>query len=523
MSNISGQQDVIAFLSNPASFDAGLQSVQQCETHGSIVFLAGERAYKLKRAVKFPYMDYSTVDRRRDMCLRELQINGRIAPMIYLEVRSIVRSETGNLRFGSERESRAALDWVLVMRRFDQNNLLEQMRAAGKLARPLMRRLAETIAEFHARAEITPGFGGAAEMREVIEENAAILKNKIGRPFDAEMVRRYQEESAHVLASVGPLLEHRKNQGRVRRCHGDLHLNNICMIGDRPVLFDAIEFNDRFACIDVLYDLAFLLVDLDGHRLRHHANTVLNRYLELTGEHAGLAALPLFLSCRAAVRAHTAIAAVETVKARTEHETSRRHACELLDRAVTYLAKPSPQLIAVGGVSGTGKTTLAYALSVHLGAAPGAIVLRSDVIRKQLMAVPETVRLPETAYMPKVTEAVYSRIAETAAAVLAAGYTVIADAVYGKENERQALAHVAERAGVPFEGIWLDAPVQLLESRLEARRGDASDATIDVLNAQLGFVSTPQTWLRVNAAGSAEQTVVETCHALGCWRGKPIL
>jgi aminoglycoside phosphotransferase family enzyme/gluconate kinase len=511
----SSQRDVIEFLSNPGSYGSTVRSVDKHETHGSIVFLAGERAYKLKRAVRFPYMDYSTVAQRRRMCVRELEVNRHTAPLLYLGVCPVVRNEPGSLCFGTEADGGSALDWVVVMQRFDQDALLEKIRVSGKLTRPLMRLLAETIAEFHRNAEITPGFGGPAGIRAVIEENVAILKAKIGQPFDAELVRRYETESPLLLARMTSLLEARRRQGRVRRCHGDLHLNNICMIDNRPVLFDAIEFSDNFACIDVLYDLAFLLMDLDRHGLRDHANTVLNRYLEATDEYAGLTAVPLFLSCRAAVRAHTAVAAADTANDANAREAGRQHAAQLLERALGYLAQPSPRLIAVGGVSGTGKTTLARDIAPLISAPPGAIVIRSDIVRKQLMGVSETVRLPESAYAQTVTARVYSRIAELAATTLASGYSVIADAVYGKESERRELAEIAELAGVPFDGLWLEAPPELLESRIRARSGDASDATVDVLHAQLQFLSTPQDWVHVSALAPANEAVKEARRVLG--------
>jgi hypothetical protein len=516
VNDTTSQRSVIEFLSDPKSYDSTVRSVDKYETHGSIVFLAGERAYKLKRAVRFPYMDYSTVAERRRMCMRELEVNRRTAPMLYLSVRPTISDSTGSLRFGGEADSGSAVDWVVIMVRFDQDALLEKMRGTGRLSRPLIRLLAETIAAFHRDAEIVPGFGGALGIRTVIEENAVILKAKADRPFDGELVARYEREATRLLANMTSLLEERRQQGHVRRCHGDLHLNNICMIGDRPVLFDAIEFSDMFACIDVLYDLAFLLMDLDRHGLRDHANTVLNRYLEITNEHAGLAALPLYLSCRAAVRAHTTVAAAEAVKDDSVQESDRDHAIALLERAVGYLAKPFPRLIAIGGVSGTGKTTLSRELAPLLGAPPGAIVIRSDVVRKQLMGVAETVRLPHSAYTPTVSEKVYRRIAELAATTLASGYSVIADAVYGMESERGELATIAEGVGVPFDGLWLEASPKLLESRIRARLGDASDATVEVLHAQLQFVSTPQDWVHLSAAGSAKDAITEACRVLGC-------
>jgi predicted kinase len=282
------------------------------------------------------------------------------------------------------------------------------------------------------------------------------------------------------------------------------------------VLFDAIEFNDRFACIDVLYDLAFLLMDLDQHGLRGHANTVFNRYLELSGEHTGLSAMPLFLSCRAAVRAHTTVAKAETSDDDALRTCLLQDAAALLDRAVDYLGDPTPRLIAIGGVSGTGKSTLAYALAPLLGVAPGAVVVRSDVVRKHLMGVAESARLPASAYTQAVSERVYSRIFEVASDTLASGYSLIADAVFGTVEERQEIEKAAQRRGVAFKGLWLEGPPALLEQRIAARHGDASDATPDVLHAQLSFVSVPQSWSPINAAASVGDMLAQARRILSC-------
>jgi uncharacterized protein len=312
--NGKGIQDgVVGFLSEPRSYGPDVDIVERHETHGALVFLAGDHAYKLKRAVKFPYMDYSTVELRRQMCARELAVNRRTAPNLYLEVRPIV-SDGGALRFGSPTESRKAVDWVVVMQRFEQRALLENLRRSGGLTMQLMRLAGETVARFHAQADVERDLGGEAGIRAVIAGNAQILNSKVGWPFSAKSVAQYGSLAVKVLAGVAELLETRRKNGHVRRCHGDLHLNNICLLGDVPVLFDAIEFSDHFACIDVLYDLAFLLMDLDRHGLRALANTAFNRYLELSSEHTGLSALPLFLSCRAAVRSHTMVSSAETRK-----------------------------------------------------------------------------------------------------------------------------------------------------------------------------------------------------------------
>jgi predicted kinase len=300
------------------------------------------------------------------------------------------------------------------------------------------------------------------------------------------------------------LLDRRRAGGKVRRCHGDLHLRNICVLDGEPVLFDCIEFSDEFASVDVLYDLAFLLMDLEHQGHAASANLVLNRYLDLTHEDDGLAAMPLFLSLRAAIRAHV------TATAGAPPAESRAY----LDRARAALTMPAARLIAIGGLSGTGKSTLAAALAPELGARPGARVLRSDVIRKRMFGLEPEARLPENAYNEEATARVYAALRDTAAAALAAGYCAIIDAVALRPEERQSFAAAAEKAGVPFTGIWLDAPVAALSTRVAARRGDASDATPEIVKRQSRVDPGRLDWTRIDAGGSPVETLAALRAAL---------
>jgi len=505
------QQPVIDALSAPATY--GLpdgEKVERNETHGAVVFLAGDRAYKLKRAVKYPYLDYSTPELRRKACLAELEVNRRAAPDLYLSVKAVVRDgDRLHLADGGP----GAVDWVLVMRRFEESGLLEQQRRAGKLTPELMRALAETIAGFHAAAEPRPDFGGAAGMAGIVDENVTVLETMAGRVFDRAKVDALARLSWAEMERLTPLLDRRRDTGLVRRCHGDLHLNNICLIDGRPTLFDAIEFSEEFASIDVFYDLAFLIMDLDRHGLRALANTLLNRYLEISLDYDGLAALPLFLSCRAAIRAHVAVSRADAMHsaARAAFDEART----LLDRAIAYLEPPPARALAIGGVSGTGKTTVARAVAPALGPCPGAVIVRSDVTRKRLAGVAETTRLPPSAYTLEMNDRVFAALAETAAKVLAARHGVILDAVYGDERYRAALEAVAQKTGVRFDGIWLSAPAEVLEARIGGRRGDASDATVEVLRAQLGRIHKPPTWAAVDASGPVARIADEITRRLG--------
>jgi hypothetical protein len=500
----SEQDDVIAFLSDPHTYGEGVATVEHYETHASNVFVAGQRAYKLKRAIRYPYLDYSTPERRRAMCEAELVVNRRLGSTLYLDVRPVTRNGEATLKIGHSGDS-GAVDWLVVMRRFDQDKLLEQMRSHDRLTPVLIEKLARRLSVIHGNAEVNRRFGGWQAMRNVINENLQILRERAGKPFDTANIERLAVLSQSALAAQASLLDQRQQEGYVRRCHGDLHLNNIFMDGGEPQLFDAIEFSEEFGCIDVLYDLAFLLMDLERHGLQEYANLLLNTYLQESGDYRGLAVLPLFLSCRAAIRAHVTMAMAN--KAGTASGAHRYQARRLLDLAVSYLKPVRKRLVALGGLSGTGKSTLARELAPGLGQLPGAIILRSDKIRKKLYGVEEQTHLPQSAYEAAVTGKVYNQIASSAADVLEGGYSVIADAVYGSQSERALIAATAKKGNVVFMGIWLTAPLALLEKRVSTRTGDASDATIEVLRWQARQIEAPFEWAAIDASPPVQQVL----------------
>jgi len=490
-SNPEDQSEAIEFLSRAETY--GVDSpVLRRETHAAIVFLAGPFAYKLKRAVRYSYLDYSTVSRRRAMCEAELAVNRRTAPDLYIRVQPVVR-QNGSLAFGSGSDADRALDWLVVMRRFAESDLLEQKLGAGEVSPALMCELADVIAGFHQSAEHVSGFGGAAAIARTIDESRKLIGSFEPGTFAAGTAERFGSPAGQALAHARDLLDHRRESGFVRRCHGDLHLNNICILDGHPVLFDAIEFNDDFSNIDVFYDLAFLLMALDRRGSRAAANVVLNRYLERTSDYGGIGALPLFLACRASVRAHVdATAALKL--AGNEAEKLRTHAVANAQKALAYLSPRSPELIAIGGISGTGKSVLARNLAPSIGAVPGAVVLRSDVIRKRRFGVSDETRLPDTAYTSRVTDSVYAEMRTTAELLLRAGHSVVADAVHGRPDEAAEIQAVAQRTNARFSGIWLDADIAAIAERLAHRSGDVSDAGIAVARQQTNYVTRPSGW-----------------------------
>jgi predicted kinase len=277
------------------------------------------------------------------------------------------------------------------------------------------------------------------------------------------------------------------------------------MLDGRPTLFDAIEFNDEIACIDVLYDLAFLLMDLWRRHLPQHANALWNAYLDRTGDFEGISLVPLFLSCRAAVRAKTSATAATLQQDRQRKSELESAAREYLSLAQRLLHPAAPCVVAVGGLSGSGKTTLAYRLAHGIGAPPGAVVIRSDEIRKRLCGAEPLQRLGPEGYTDDMTRRVYTTVSDRSVAIARAGYASIADAVFARPSDRDALERAAQAARVPFFGIWLDAPAEQLTARLTQRVGDASDADADVVRRQLSENVGTIRWRRVDASSRPEQ------------------
>ncbi|MGE0460856.1 MAG: AAA family ATPase [Vicinamibacterales bacterium] len=498
---MSDQAEVLAFLCDPASYEGRPATVERIDTHSASVFLAGEFAFKLKRAVRYTFLDFSTEERRRHFCEAEVRLNRRTAPGLYVGVTPVTREADGRLAFGGRG---VPVDWLVVMRRFPQEQLLDRLALSGGISPEIARRLADRIADFHAVAAPAPHRGGRAGMRDVVEDNSRAL-TAAGDVLDPTVVHAVNTACEESVARLGAVLETRRAGGFVRQCHGDLHLRNIVLVDQVPTLFDAVEFNDDFACIDVWYDVAFLLMDMWGRALASQANVVFNQYLLRTSDLGGLPLLPLFLACRAAIRSKTSLAS-----ASLETDPGRRHEFEA--RARDYLAlaarlvvPAAPRMVAIGGLSGSGKSTLAAYLAPLMGNPPGAVVLRSDVLRKALFHVAPEERLGPEGYQPEVTREVYHALAGRAADVLDAGGSVVVDATFLDPEWRDGAARVAAMAGVPFTGIWLDAPPAMMAERLSRRTGDASDATVEVLHQQLQRQTDGILWNRIDATAPISQ------------------
>ncbi len=502
------QDDVLAFLADATSH--GGQAVKRIDTHAASVFLAGDRALKIKRAVRFPFLDYSTLDKRKAACEAELAVNAPYAPEIYRRVVAITRQTDGSLAIGGDGPP---VEWAVEMRRFDDQRTLDHL--AGEIGEALADALGQAVAAAHARAQPVDAEPWIAAIGSYIDEHAEAF-GQYPDIFDRVDIDSFARAERAAYERIVPLLRERARRGLVRRIHGDLHLGNIVLINGKPVLFDAIEFSDIIASGDVLYDLAFLLMDLCERGLTAAANVVFNRYLTETHkaeDFDGLAAVPFFLAMRAAIRAVVTVARMERA-ASAERAAIAASARTYFACAQRAIAPPKPAFIAVGGLSGTGKTRLARDLAPLIGPMPGAVIVRSDVERKALFGVAETERLPEQAYTTAVNEHVYAMLAEKARRILAAGHAAIVDAVFAQPAERAALAATASAAGVPLQGLFLTADLRARLARVGARRRDASDATENVAQSQENYDLGRLDWRQIDASGSPAETAARARAAL---------
>ena len=500
----SSQAAVIEFLSRPEAYPDSAGSVSRIGTHAAIVFLAGERAYKLKRAVKLPYLDFSTLEKRRAAIHRELEMNSRATPELYLSVLPVTRAtRPSGFELGGSGE---IVDWLLVMRRFGQDALLDALASKGELERGHVADLAQTIEHFHRHAPLVREAGFGSNLEQVVADVEGAL---CGPSAKAKGLRfdEYIKRLRHELGVRLPLIGTREREGFVRRCHGDLHLKNIVLWKGRPRLFDAIEFDEQLATVDVLYDLAFLLMDLWHRGLRHEANLILNHYFQRSAisELMGLALLPLFLSLRAAIRAMTGLHALAFEDSAAEEE-SVREIKSYASLAGNLLTPGWPNLVAIGGISGTGKTSIAQEAAPLIGATPGALHLRTDVERKVMQGVSLDQKLSPEAYAAEARDEVYRRVFKKAEVALNAGHSVIVDAVFPEEAGRASLCELAHRTNAAFWGFWLEADASIVRERLGARTADASDADACIAEVQMKTVEPPLDWIKIDASGSASAT-----------------
>ncbi|MDZ8186144.1 MAG: AAA family ATPase [Nostoc sp. ChiSLP02] len=456
------------------------ESIQLIQTHISYVLLTGDYAYKLKKPVNFGFLDFSTLEKRQHFSQEELRLNQRGAAELYLEVLPITLiGEQYQLDGTGE-----AVEYVLKMRQFPQESLLSTLFEQGKLNEADLDELGRVVAEYHAQAQTNDyirSFGEVPNVRAAFDENYEQTEKYIGGPQTQAQFTETKEYTDKFFAERSELFTNRIDNDYIRECHGDLHLRNIALWNDKLLLFDCIEFNEPFRFVDVMYDVAFTVMDLEARGRKDLGNAFLNAYIEQTGDWEGLQVLPLYLSRQAYVRAKVTSFLLDDpgVPAAVKEEATKT-AAGYYQQAWEYTKPNQGQLILMSGLSGSGKSTTARLLARKLG----AIHLRSDAVRKHLGGIPLWERGSDDLYTPEMTEKTYTRLLSLGILLANQGFPVILDAKYDKQQLRQEAIAQATKHQLPLEIIQCTAPLEVLQERLNKRTGDIADATADLLDSQ---------------------------------------
>lgn len=460
------------------------QPAEIIETHISWVLLAGDFAYKIKKAVDFGFLDFSTLEKRRYYCAEELRLNRRLSPQLYLDVVAITGSADAPILGGAGE----TIEYAVKMRRFPQAAQLDVMLASGALLPAHIDEIARKLATFHQNTAIAGAdspYGIPEAVHQPARQNFAQIRSKLIAPADLEKLRQLEAWSENEFRRLESVFSERKQQGFIRECHGDLHLANLVLFEGEIAPFDCIEFNANLRWIDVVSEIAFLAMDLHDKKRPDLAWRLLNAYLEQTGDYHGLALLRYYLAYRALVRAKVACLRSATAIA----EGAALEGCrDYLNLAESFTRQAHPAIIITHGLSGSGKTTLGGEIATTLG----AIRIRSDIERKRLYGLRANERSGSTVdgglYTAEGHQRTYAKLAELALAIVAAGYPVIVDAAFLKKAERAAFQRIAEDSRIPYAILDFQAPVEVLRQRIREREQmgtDASEATQAVLERQL--------------------------------------
>jgi aminoglycoside phosphotransferase family enzyme/predicted kinase len=478
---------LIAGLLGPGALPGPIECVERIDTHISTVLLAGAHAYKVRKPLKLGFLDFSTLERRYKDCLEEVRLNRRTAPQIYLDVVAIVGSRSAPrivLEFDRKRDE--ALEFAVRMRRFDPSLAFDRLAQCWRLKPDHVDRLAGAVADLHTRAESVPADNGARDTSaHWIDENFAELRELMHSAADRARIDALAQWSSAERRARAALIAGRAHSGRVRECHGDLHLGNIVLMDGTPVLFDAIEFNAELRFIDVMSDVAFTFMDLIDHGMPSLAWRFVSAYLENTGDYDGLALLRMYAVYRALVRAKVALIRQQQPQVaqhvRLREHTSFEHYLALAERlALTGRGA----IVVMTGLSGSGKSTVARCLADKLG----GVTIRSDVERKRLYGIAPLANSGGAIYTAEATLRTYDRLASLAVTIVAAEVPVVVDAAFLKQHERRRLRDLAAQRGVVHLLVVCEAPAEVLLARVRLRAlssTDPSEADETVLHRQL--------------------------------------
>ena len=468
-------------LKNPEFYPHPVQSpIEVLQTHISYIFLTGDYAYKLKKPLDLGFLDFSSLEKRRFFCQQELELNQPIAPDIYLDVLTITQQEETLALNGNGK----VVEYILKMRQFPQSTLLSEMEKAGTLTESLLEALGKKVARFHQDTKTNDyirDFGKPETIEAAINENYQQTKKYIGLTQEETKFKATKAFTDRFFQENYALLKQRQTNHSIRECHGDLHLKNICYWQDKIQLFDRIEFNEPFRFVDVMYDVAFTVMDLEFRGRADLGNIFLNHYLEYTGDWEGVQVLPLYLSRQAYVRAKVNSLMLDDPNITEEaKEKAKAKASQYYHLAWYYTQPQQGRFWMMSGLSGSGKSTVAREMAKQ----ENAIHLRSDAVRKHLAGIDLEASGDETIYRPEMTEKTYQRLLEIGILLASQGWKVILDAKYDRQRLREAVITEAESHNIPLEIIHCYAPMEVLRDRVSQRTGDISDATPNLLAEQ---------------------------------------
>ncbi|MFB8794911.1 MAG: AAA family ATPase [Microcoleus sp.] len=486
--NDASLPDVIQQMLQPGFYPHRVtEPLRLIQTHASFVLLTGDYAYKIKKPVNFGFLDYSTLEKRQHFCNQELVMNRRTAPEIYLEVLPIIQ-QGDRFKLSSNspdiNSEKIPVEYTLKMQEFSQESLFISLLERGKLTEQIIEELGREVAKFHSSTISNNDirkFGEVSQIRKAIDENYLISQKYIGGPQTQTQYQETKNYTDWFFAQNQELFDRRIANHKIRECHGDLHLRNIALWQDKILLFDCIEFNEPFRFVDVMYDVAFTVMDLESRGRRELGNALINTYIEQTGDWEGLQLLPLYLSRQAYVRAKVTSLMLDDVAISTAEKVEiSQIAADYYKLAWEYTKPRRGKLTLMSGLSGSGKSTLAR----YLARRTGAIHIRSDAVRKHLGGIPLNSRGGQDLYSDEMTAQTYSRLLELGLILADRGWDVILDAKFDRQNLRSTPINTAQARNLPLQIIYCTAPIEVLRSRLQQRLGDIADATAELLSKQ---------------------------------------
>ncbi len=482
------QRRLIEALKQPAAYPHPATAIREIQTHISTVLLTGDYAYKIKKPLDLGFLNFASLADRKRFCEEELRLNRRLAPQLYLDVVAFTGSPDAPA-FDGDGE---AFEYAVKMRQFDQDGLLDRVLNRGELTLEHMEEIADRVTRFHAEAATADDsmpFGTAEAVYAPMAQNFEQLAPLITDPEQKAQLERLEAWTAARYAELEPLLTARKQAGHIRECHGDMHLGNMAFVDGDIAIFDGIEFNDYFRWIDVMSEIAFLVMDLDDRGAHAHARHVLNRYLERSGDYEGLRLLRFYQVYRAMVRAKvSSIRLSQGGLSDDEREQILAAYQSYANLAEHYTSLNKPAVAITCGVSGSGKTTVSQAMVDQLD----AIRVRSDVERKRLFDLPAEADtksgMNAGIYSPEASARTYTRLHDLARVIAESGFLAVADATFLKKEQRQPFAALAGSLECPYLVLDIEAEPDELRRRITSRAEagtDASEANLDVLEQQL--------------------------------------